>query len=398
MIEREWSEFWWNNITGSNYVISQVVQTLLDNSTVIIEVPSDLPWRREMRSAIETSFRGQSASSDTIIEFIDAVDDCTSGEAPGKYLLEQYGQSCEIRNGYRERSGKSIQEYLKEKAVLKNRIIWVKGLTGKQAEDWVKFCKEFGPETPEKGLFVLEIHGAYSKVESKTIRTIRFLNFVTSYDVQLFNSFILDEKKGLSTEWKRYISTVAASLCDTDAEISELLLQANDLKSVSLLTEIGKIAAHPHYSARGGDSDSAHVLACSRNGNRSELEHRLWKAQIQTLFPIIELERISLIGYYKEELREALSNHFVEQYEAQVVDPADIELGTFCYLLTVGYIDIYESNIRERIFFLHDCRNLLAHAHSCNEEQVRQLLDNGPFLLPTYMHKRLQNLKTVLKE
>lgn len=378
MREREWSEFWWTNITGSNYVVSQVVQTLLDNSTVIIEVPSDLPWRREMRSAIETSFRGQSASSDTIIEVIDAVDDCTSGRAPGKYLLEQYGQSREVRNGYRERSGKSIQEYLKEKAVLKNRIIWVKGLTGKQAEAWVKFCKEFGPESPEKGLFVLEIHGAYSKAENRTIRTIRFLNFVTSYDVQLFNSFILDGKKGLSAEWKKYISTAAASLCDTDAEISEMLLQVDNLKSASLLDEIDRIAAYPHNSARGGDSDSTHVLAYSRNGNRSELEHRLWKAQIQALFPIIELERISLIENYRESLKEALSSHYVEQYKAQVVDPTDVELGTFCYLLTVGYIDIYDSSIRDRIFFLHECRNLLAHAHCCRGEQVIQLLDKGP--------------------
>lgn len=376
MINHDWSAFWWNNITGANYVVQQVATALMENMTAIIEVPSDLPWRKEMRSAVETSYRDQ-ASVDAMIEIIDAADECDPETSPGKFLLQQYGQSREIKNGYRDRSGKSLQQYLKEKAVLKNRIIWVKGLSGKQAEDWVKFCREFDPETPEKGLFVLEIHGEFSKLGGKTLRFISFLKHVSSYDVQLFNSFILDKKKTLNANWKQYLATAAASLCETDAEISSLLLQGEKLKEISLLEKIDEIAEELIYSARGGEEDSTHVLAYARKNNRAELEHRLWKAQIQTLFPYIEMERVSIIESNKAELQQALSHSHVEQYKNRVTEPVDVELGTLCYLLTVNSVYMPNRDDRERVFFLHECRNLLAHARCCSEEQICRLFDES---------------------
>ena len=61
----EWQYFWWNNVTGPHKAVVGVAEALLSNSTVILKVPADLPWRRPMRSAIEEQIRNM---SDTFIE------------------------------------------------------------------------------------------------------------------------------------------------------------------------------------------------------------------------------------------------------------------------------------------------------------------------------------------
>jgi hypothetical protein len=120
-------------------------------------------------------------------------------------------------------------------------------------------------------------------------------------------------------------------------------------------------------------------LTYARAGESAELEKRLWKAQVQTLFPLIEMERLSIVEYYKDLLSDTLSHSYVEQYKARITDPVDLELGTFCYLLTVNSVSLDNLAARERIFFLHECRNRLAHAHYCSEEQVCRLLDEAQY-------------------
>lgn len=371
---QNWSAFWWNNITGANLVVSNVVDALLDNSTVVIDVPSDLPWRQQMRSVIEDSFRSRSGSPEMIIEIIDAADECPSDQAPGQFLLQKYAQNREVRGGYRERSQRTIQDYLKEKGVLKDRVIWVKGLSGKYIAKWLNFCKDYCHDSPEYGLFVLEVHGGVTRLDNKNIQYIRFLDCVSSYDVQLFSSFVVDDISNLNSDWKKYISSVAANLCDTDAEISACLLSNINVKSDSPLDIITNISEYSQYKMRGTDPTSKHIFAFSRKGDTTELEKRLWKAQVQTLFPLIEMERILIIEQYEYEMQEALDKNYVEQYRSQITNPIELELGTMCYMMSVCQLYIKEKETRDRIKFLHDCRNNLAHAHCCSPEEVRQLL------------------------
>ena len=38
-----WDDFWWNNITGPHVVVSRVANALLENSMVVLRVPSVFP-------------------------------------------------------------------------------------------------------------------------------------------------------------------------------------------------------------------------------------------------------------------------------------------------------------------------------------------------------------------
>jgi len=376
-----WDEFWWTNITGPSVVVSKVTMGLLENSNVILKVPSDLPWRHSMRGAIQSEFRDRSISRDIIIESIDAVDDNPDKMEPGKFILQRFADDA-TKRGFRDKSKISIQDYISQREILKNRIVWVKGLTGNAAEQWLKFCKGFSPKIPNEGLFVFEIHGDFYYQETKRMRLVDYCQYISSYDVQLLNSFILDNQNQWSNAWKKYISSVAAVVCDTDAEISELLLRTVSFTENTPFEGIALIAESPEFCRRGNDSLSEHILKLFRNGDYAEIKRRIWSAQVQTLFPIIELERIEIVNRYCVPIRVALEHENTYQYGKVITDPIEVEFGTLCYLMArrddenLYLLYIPDESCRERIHFLHEYRNNLAHAECCTPEQVVNLLKN----------------------
>lgn len=384
MINMSWEEFWWNNITGAHAVVSKVADALLENKMVILKVPSDLPWRYSMRSSIHTAFQERTDARDVVIEDIDVVDDNPDDLEPGRFLLQKYASSAVCR-GYREKSKVNIQDYIAQKDVIKNRILWIKGLEGKIANEWIEFCKDYAPKTATEGLFVLEIHGKVNSPDRRFIECIDFSECVSDYDVQLFNSFVLDEDEEIaygSDIWKKYISAIAAMVCDVDAEVSELLLREVDFRQESAIDGIARISEMDEFSRRGTEAGSNHVLWLYRNRKTAELNYRIWAAQVQVLFPVIEMERIGLIEKYQKEIDHALTDSCITQYGEKITDPMEVELGTLCYMMShrqetdyMYMLYIPDETDRNRIRFLHECRNTIAHVSICNPEQVRKLLD-----------------------
>lgn len=376
-----WEEFWWNNITGPRVVVSRVANALLENNIVILRVPSDLPWRHAMRSSIHTAFQEKTDSYDVVIEPVDISDDNPEQLEPGRFILQKFASST-INKGYREHSRTSIQDYISVKKVIRNRIIWVKGFDQAQATKWIKFCQAFKKRSVEDGLFVLEIHSDVPESDIGNMKLIDFSEHVTSYDVQLFNSFLLDDQSHsiYSSVWKDYISTSAAIACDVDAEVSELLIRLTDFKHESIIDGLEKIAKLDEFSRRG-ERRPSHILYHCRNKNTAELEHRIWSAQVKVLFPIIELERVKLITKWKNEIQKVLDDENITQFGEHLIEAIDVELGTLCYLLKRktpnGFYSLYipDEEDRKRIVFLHNCRNKLAHASCCSTSEVLQLLD-----------------------
>lgn len=377
---REWSRFWWENITGPNFILSNIIELLLDNANVVFVVPSDLPWRYDMRVILENRIKERSDYPEALVDFIDAVDDYPVDDNVGTYLLNNYAHTPEIRNGYRDRGKKSIQGYLKKNAVLKNRIIWVKGLTGTVAKQWMEFCKNYASEGINTGIFVLEVHDVGNVVETSNLKSISYEDNISANDIQVFNEFILNEEHDSDELWKNYIAVVSACLCDEDAEISELLIRTNDFKNESPECGLQRIARMPEYQRRGGDEHSNHILALVRNNDENEIYHRIWVAQVKILFPIIEMERNAIIKKYRAGIEYALQYNDIEQYNERLIYPEDVELGTLIYMLAKApnseYRMLYipEQEVRDRIHFLRDCRNTIAHAKICNPQQVQELI------------------------
>ena len=380
MLYRSQEEFWWNNITGAHAVVEQVAMALLENKTVVLQVPSDLPWRYSMRSAIQSVFNERTNSRDIIIEMIDARDDNPAGLDPGHFILQRFAAGS-VAAGYREKGRISIQDYISQREVIKNRIVWIKGLDKVSAEMWLQFCRGFSHNSSSKELFVLELQGKIPVTGSKYIACVDFDRLVSSYDVQQFNSFSLDHIGKYSAKWKQYISTVTASVCGTDAELSERLLHLIDYRTETAVDGLRRILESGDFDRRGMKNDSNHPLWYYRSGDTAELLHRIWIAQVQVLFPIIELERQQIISKWEESIQSALHNYDVVQYGNILKDPVEVELGTLCFMMSNKVCEdsrmlyIPDEDDRRRIRFLHSCRNKIAHAVCCSPEEVVVLLD-----------------------
>lgn len=377
-METRWEEFWWNHITGPNVVVSSVVSALLNGKMVVLKVPSDLPWRHSMRSAVHTAFSERSDCSDVVIELIDLRNENARQMQPGRFILDRFATPT-ISRGYREKSKVTVQDYISAKDIIKNRIVWIKGIDPDVAGEWIRFCRGFSQRSAAQGLFVLEVNENTSVTETNLLRVINFSDCVSNYDVQLFNSFVLGNQKQYSDGWKKYIAVCTAAICGVDAEISQTMLQSLDFRVESPLEGIRQIDQMPDFMRRG-ENGSNHVLWHYRNGDMALLEHRLWSAQVQVLFPMIELERVELIGRYERQIREVLTSGGITQYNQILQEPMDVELGTLSYLMGAkmedGFYTLYipSEEDRKRIRFLHTCRNQLAHASCCTPEQVEQLL------------------------
>jgi hypothetical protein len=192
--------------------------------------------------------------------------------------------------------------------------------------------------------------------------------------------FILNSLKHYGENRKKYIASCIASVCDTDAEMAECMLRMIDFHTESVVEGMKRISELPGFSQRGRENASKHILRSYRDGNISDLEHRIWVAQIQVLFPIIELERVNFVRQYETEIQNVLQNHNITQYGTRLYNAEDVELGSFCYMMherdTEGNYLLYIPNEsdRYRIKFLHTCRNLLAHTSLCTPSQVKELI------------------------
>jgi len=371
MLDADWPEIWWQSITGPRSVVNSIADALRDAKQVVLAIPNDLPWRHEMRLAVASEI--QSTAGNVSIKKVDASDMVAEGQAPGEFLLERYALRSS-RLSYR--AGRlTIQDYLIRERVLANTLVWVKGLGRDGYADWIEFCCGYNASSVADGAFVIEAAGI-DEAPPSNFEHIDYEALVGRYDAQLYNSLVLSGEgfAGYSDAWKRYIATALTNLCGADVEVATELLQSANLKEENLIDLLSDLACSPGFARRGARDESSHPFALCRCGNTDELKRKLWDAQVEVLFPLIESERLTILDALADQLVLLLADGYVEQFGGTVAGVDDIELGTLTYLMGSGQLDVPDRNLRERIFLLRDCRNKLAHRECCDQESVARLL------------------------
>ncbi|MBQ7156110.1 MAG: hypothetical protein IJR85_11225 [Synergistaceae bacterium] len=352
-----WDEFWWNNITGPRTAVTRIAEAVLEGRSVVLSIPENLAWKASMRGAVHNFSRDRLNNDDIVIETVDAAYDIPDSAEPGRFILSRFA-SGPVSRGYREKSRVSVQDYIRAKNVIRNRVVWVKGLNSKNADLWLKFCRGFANKSLKDGVFVLEIEGELRENDCRPLTLVDFGDFISSYDVQLFSSLVLDEQDKYPDTWKKYIAALAASVCGINAETADELIETVDFTARSAAEAIRDISGLPY----------------------SELEHMVWSAQVQVLFPLIEMERVSIVAKWREIIQQALDENYVAQYGERITDACDAELGTLCSMMKwrteEGLYVLYIPDEKERlrISFLHNCRNKIAHASCCSTYDIAILL------------------------
>jgi len=379
------STIWWNEVAGPcSFVEDLVNHLLLNRQNVLLYVPDDLPWRNEMRADIEAEFRSRSGFHDLVFNTIDVRDECPNVKDVARWLFEKYTDR-DTRGGYRDRSG-TLVRYMTDHKALANRLLWIKGVSSDRVEYWIKFCREYVPTGGVKdGMLVLESTSATPQVH-KRLSVISYRDRVTPHDIRLFNNILLNQTayKGYSDLWKQYITVLCASLCKDDAEISCQLLSTTDFHVENPLDSLRCIAKQPEFSRRGTSPD--HILSQVRSGEETFLSSMVWSAQLQVIFPCIELRRISFIRDHYADLTTVLAKHEItqgpEKCRVRVFNPMDLEVSALSYLASrsdywpVGVI-LFTPGETALFSGLHKLRNHLAHLECCSPQELSSLFDTN---------------------
>ena len=377
------SYIWWTNVTGPQMFIKSVVSSLSDNYNVRLFLPKLCPWPNRMRELIYDAAQSEYSLEGVTLDVV-TPDDFKNAQSPVEALLDRYALN-DVRLRYR--NSLNPAEYLIQNHVLKDRIVWLTGFEPDDIDAWMGLICGWTSTTPQDGLFVVEVsYDGWSSLdqnENDGCKTISYRDCIGEYSVSLFNGLLVDEipSTGFSGSEKSYCASLLSNVCGGDVEVSDMLSENLELMLEDIFGALCSVL--DCFDHGGSEAACDNVLAIARRADRSAIDRRVWKAQVEILFPILEARRLSVIPKVRDLLSTVLESSDISQFGERVCDPEDVELGTLVYLMAQindngeRLLYIPDRELRNEIHLLRECRNTIAHHKTCEWSQVKWLLESG---------------------
>ncbi len=350
---------WWERVPDAIAFVEDVANALLDEKSVLLQEAHRIPWYSGFAFAVQEEVEQKDASK--------GVERISQVENPGKYLFEEY---CipEIRALYRP--SRTFANFLAENdgVSLHSKYFWVEVETAEALKAWTDFVSEYlvgrGKQKKEAAAFVLEWRGERSKISRKGIRSMSLDEYINEYDRMVFSmlaSSTVREEVGM----KHYLAELAANVAGNDVELcAECLDRYQEFleNPWGTLREITENAWRSNGEPFVGPADEA------------EAERLIWRAQIKTLYPLVEEFRGAFARKYTKAIAKELpvTAPFGETFD----DPKDVELGTLVFMVASGRLKV-KANEYARLVKCKDARNKLAHLRALGIEEIRELLGSG---------------------
>ena len=360
---------WWEDITGPRSIIEEIVDSLSDLKSVALELPVDCPWVSDMRLCAESRIRDEYGLEDLSLEVI-----ADPGDDPLKYLLDHFARSEDRRN---YRSSFAPQTYLRDHEVTKGKIIWVVTRTETETDAWSSFVSNWKPSSPVNGLFVIEAgNGVAERLPASPDRLchIDYNARVSGYSISLFNGSLVAERSNsdAGVNRKRYQAALLTHVCGRNVEVAEMLSgHLDDFAS----DPIGTLKRAAVLLDNRDLLDGTHIFALCNRNNAEEVNRRVWAAQVEVLFPLIETLRLSIVESLADKLSVLLADEGLRGHDGPPTNIEDIELGGLVYLMASQKLEPHDPSQKRAIHLLRNCRNDIAHRRACPWEEVEKLLE-----------------------
>lgn len=261
-----------------------------------------------------------------------------AGQDVGETLMNRYAPQADYHPMDSTRA-----EYIAKRHLLKGRALIAR--EAHRSTEWVNFAVEYARHgSPQNGLLILTFSGACPvNLARKGMTVLKWGAYVTSYDMQLFASYCVADRPGLSPVVRNYITQLASRMAGTDPVLCGAL--STEEAATDAIGLLQRLASH--------DETAAHLLE-----DPLLVSSIVWEAQIQIIFPMVERLRRSLIEQYREQLQGVLPQR--DDFDKELKSPQDMELRHmwYYYFKSAGF----RSKEDERTFrLLYDARNDLAH-------------------------------------
>lgn len=384
-----YEELWWSSIARPNAFLKNICEQIDAGNSVLTVISSAFPFRWVFRDVVANEF-----STSHSIEYIDSVEDLSDLD-PGAMVVNLLNPTKlnDYNRCWRDEDRFSV---LKELPGMDKSVIWVRSIPDEHVNQWISFLRRYLSSPGHEGVFFLELLSDELIPDRlpQNIYKINYEKYVSLADLRLFTSMIAANL--YPEQEQEYAATLSATVCQTDPEVAVRLLEDGDLCNVNALDKLKKIRDCFEPSSRGlkrGWDNLEHPLSLLDSGDWQKLEYRIWSAQLRVAFSIIEVERQNLIAKYEAELHDALSHSYLDRKTSderwienetgeKIRDPFDLEIGKLFFMTKVyrypnGSEYFWQGTTpqdRQRIGYLRDRRNELAHLHIVDANDFLPLL------------------------
>ena len=382
MLEGYASDIWWNQISGPSALVKQITQTILDNQSLYLVTHPDSAWRRQLRYTCQKRLTEDYQYTVDVFDFEEGM---TERETPESFLLRQIPE--DISKKFKPHKETHVS-FLKNSGVFKGTVVWVKGIPDTKVDEWITFLREWKKTSSESGLFVINVNDTgNAPFLSKNVDTVKDRDFITPYDTQVF----LFLRASGTNEYRtrlNYKVSVIASLCGKDGEVADKLLESLNVGTEDPVETLETLKEkHFHSSPRGSydpnlEEHQQHPFYLIGKNDTNTLSKRLWKAQLQILFPLLEEARMDFVHKYWNAIEKHLP--LKDVYNGEIDNVYDMELGHL--IMITGkqnsdnetlFIDHQEDY--DHLLFLKKIRNTLAHNQTCTPSQADRVLKGHEF-------------------
>ncbi|WP_150269064.1 hypothetical protein [Paenibacillus tepidiphilus] len=336
---------WWSQVSGPSRYLQDTLEAVSNGGVTVLE---------------ETAYMGQFLSmlkdkllyKNSKLQIINYnADDFLNSENIEEYLLFKFAPDY----NYHPIEGPPTRIIAKNN-LLDGRVLIIRHI--EKDKRWMDVAMEFAKYCSfQSGSIVFTLKGGTPQLKKqKKIEVLELKNYITTYDMQLFASYCISNLSNLSSPMKNYITQIASTLAGNNPELcKELAVEELAVDVFGLLNRLSQ---------------------CSPNSalipeNKSNVDHILWEAQIQTVFPIIEQERRRIIESYYQELLNILP--VTDEFGRKIEIPEDMELRHihYYYFKNAGSFKSKEDN--DTFKLIYNSRNDLAHLNLLNGTVIKNI-------------------------
>lgn len=340
---------WWGSVPNAARYVQEIVDAIHEEKSMVLVLGENVPWRDFLPALIEERIAD---ISDRSLRRLACPE-----EEPGAYLLEHYCME-ETRLTYR--AGKSHAQFLAEAEglVLHKAILWIDIADAGKARAWTDFVRDyhkFAKKGAAKPSFILIFSEDYGVGRGcKGLSYHAFSEEVNEFDrfafATLMAAYGIEQRR-----FKPYLAMLAATICAEDMELCALCSRYG----MEFLRSPGKTLRKIAEEEVRSDG-SPFVL----DDLYEDLERRIWKAQVKTVFPVIEDRRQAYIERCYDALR------------AMNLVPEEVEIGALSHKAAIGELRFPSADV-EDIRLLKEARNHLAHIREVPFPLVEAILSKG---------------------
>ena len=340
---------WWGSVPNAARYVREIVTAIHEERSLVLVLRENVPWREFLPVVVEERIED---IPDRSLKRIACPE-----EDPGDYLLEHY---CMAEKRLTYRASRSHAQFLAEAEglVLHKAILWIEIADERKARAWTEFVRAYhgfarkGASSPSFILVFSDDYGAGRGC--KGVSYLAFAEEVNEFDRFAFATLAAASSIG-QRRFKPYLATLAASVSAEDMELCAACSRRGMEFLRSPCETLEKIAEEERRS-----DASPFALDDLLEG----LARRVWKAQVKSVFPLIEDRRQAYIEQCYAALR---AMHLV---------PEEVEIGVLSHKAAVGELRLPSAAVEE-LLLLKEARNHLAHIREVPFPMVEAILSKG---------------------